>query len=152
LALGDQQRILDEPAAEVVRQIFRWCLAGLGPTHIAKKLREEQIPTPTEHMLRMELKVKQKPLTIPCDWGSATIRVMLSRREYLARTLVWRVNVNPLNQFMEKRVQKITVHLNFIGAIGKLDILTPETAGSAEIESLCPQTGIAAQNLAFGLC
>jgi DNA invertase Pin-like site-specific DNA recombinase len=84
---NSKQWILDEPAAEVVRRIFRWCLAGLGPTHIANKLRAEQIPTPTEHMLRMGLKVKQKPSTIPCDWGSATIRVMLSRREYLGHTI-----------------------------------------------------------------
>ncbi|MDR1409748.1 MAG: DUF4368 domain-containing protein [Oscillospiraceae bacterium] len=66
--------------------------------------------------------------------------------------LVERIEVHAPDKSSGKRVQEIAVHLSFIGAIGKLDILKTETAGSAEIESPCPQTGIAAQNLAFGLC
>ena len=41
--------IVDEPAAEVVRQIFRLSISGLGPTQIAKKLRSEGVMTPSEY-------------------------------------------------------------------------------------------------------
>ncbi|MDR1409092.1 MAG: DUF4368 domain-containing protein [Oscillospiraceae bacterium] len=66
--------------------------------------------------------------------------------------LIERIEVHQPDKSSGKRVQEITVHLSFIGAIGKIDILKTETAGSSETESFCPQTGIAAQNLAFGLC
>ena len=38
--------VIDEEAAPVVRQIFSLCLAGYGPTQIARKLTEHNIPTP----------------------------------------------------------------------------------------------------------
>ena len=38
--------VIDEEAAPVVRQIFNLCLAGYGPTQIARKLTEQNIPTP----------------------------------------------------------------------------------------------------------
>ncbi len=41
--------IVDEPAAEVVRQIFQLSISGLGPTQIAKKLRAEGVMTPSEY-------------------------------------------------------------------------------------------------------
>lgn len=39
--------IVDEPAAKIVRRIFSLCVEGLGPTQIAKRLRAEQVLTPT---------------------------------------------------------------------------------------------------------
>ena len=41
--------IVDEEAAKTVRQIFAWCVDGLGPTQIAKRLKAAKVPTPTEH-------------------------------------------------------------------------------------------------------
>ena len=41
--------IVDEAAAKIVRQIFAWCVDGLGPTQIAKRLKAAKVPTPTEH-------------------------------------------------------------------------------------------------------
>lgn len=43
--------IIDEEAAEVVRQIFRLYLEGLGRTAIARELNREKIPTPTDYKL-----------------------------------------------------------------------------------------------------
>ena len=40
--------IVDEPAAEVVRQIFQMCISGLGPTQIAKQLKADGVLTPSE--------------------------------------------------------------------------------------------------------
>ena len=41
--------VIDEPAAEVVRRIFQMCVSGLGPTQIAKQLKADKIPTPSEY-------------------------------------------------------------------------------------------------------
>ena len=42
----DENFIIDEEAAPVVKQIYNLCLAGNGPTKIARMLTEQQIPTP----------------------------------------------------------------------------------------------------------
>ena len=42
----DENFIIDEEAAPVVKQIYRLCLAGNGPTKIARMLTEQEIPTP----------------------------------------------------------------------------------------------------------
>ena len=44
----DENFIMDEEAAPVVKQIYSLCLAGNGPTKIARMLTEQQIPTPGE--------------------------------------------------------------------------------------------------------
>lgn len=41
--------IVDEEATKTVRQIFAWCVDGLGPTQIAKRLKAAKVSTPTEH-------------------------------------------------------------------------------------------------------
>src|SRR5699024_8881179 len=42
----DENYIVDEETAPVVQQIYQLCLAGNGPTKIARMLTEQQIPTP----------------------------------------------------------------------------------------------------------
>ncbi len=42
----DENFIIDEEAAPVVKQIYILCLAGNGPTKIARMLTEQKIPTP----------------------------------------------------------------------------------------------------------
>ena len=43
--------VIDEPAAEVVRKIFKLCIDGYGPVQIARILTEQNIPTPTAYAL-----------------------------------------------------------------------------------------------------
>ena len=43
--------VIDEPAAEVVRKIFKLCIDGYGPVQIARILTEQGIPTPTAYAL-----------------------------------------------------------------------------------------------------
>ena len=66
--------------------------------------------------------------------------------------LIERIEVHAPDKSSGKRVQEITVNLNFIGAIGKLDILKTETAGLAEIEKDSPQAEIADYSMAFNFC
>ena len=51
IAGTDEKRlpIIDEPAAEVVRQIFEMRTNGISPNQIAKALNAEGIPTPTDY-------------------------------------------------------------------------------------------------------
>ena len=79
--------IIDEEAAEIVRQIFCWCLGGLGVTHIARRLQEMKVESPTHHALRLGMKPTVKPPDDPCDWGACMIGAILSRREYLGHTV-----------------------------------------------------------------
>ena len=55
----DENFIIDEEAAPVVRQIYNLCLAGNGPTKIARMLTEQQIPTPgtLEYITDIQIKV-----------------------------------------------------------------------------------------------
>ena len=74
--------IVDEPAAEVVRQIFRLSISGLGPTQIAKKLRSEGVMTPSEYFQSVGVNCPTKPPAYPCNWSSGTVAGILDRQEY----------------------------------------------------------------------
>ena len=77
--------IVDEEAAKTVRQIFAWCVDGLGPTQIAKRLKAAKVPTPTEHWGNIG-----RPPAIPYNWCSATVADILSKQEYCGDTINFR--------------------------------------------------------------
>lgn len=47
--------IVDEPAAEVVKQIFQLCIEGYGPSQIAKKLENDKVLTPSAYFKEIGL-------------------------------------------------------------------------------------------------
>ena len=81
--------IIDEAAAKIVRQIFSWCIDGLGPTQIAKRLKAAKMPTPTEHWGNIGRNCS-KPPAIPYNWCSATVADILSKQEYCGDTVNFR--------------------------------------------------------------
>ncbi len=85
---NDKHRwIVDEPAAEVIRKIFRLCVAGRGPSQIATELSRQKIPVPTAHFKEMGIHI---PAKVPVDiyaWQSRTVSHILSRMEYLGHTI-----------------------------------------------------------------
>ena len=81
--------IIDEAAAKTVRQIFAWCVDGLGPTQIAKQLKTAKVPTPTEHWSNIGRNCS-KPPAIPYNWCSATVADILSKQEYCGDTVNFR--------------------------------------------------------------
>ena len=81
--------IIDEAAAKTVRQIFAWCVDGLGPTQIAKRLKMAKVPTPTEHWSNIGRNCS-KPPAIPYNWCSATVADILSKQEYCGDTVNFR--------------------------------------------------------------
>ena len=81
--------IVDEEAAKTVRQIFAWCVDGLGPTQIAKRLKAAKVPTPTEHWGNIGRNCSKLP-AVPYNWCSATVADILSKQEYCGDTINFR--------------------------------------------------------------
>lgn len=81
--------MVDETAAKTVRQIFTWCIDGLGPTQIAKRLKAGKVPTPTEHWGNIGRNCS-KPPAVPYNWCSATVADILSKQEYCGDTVNFR--------------------------------------------------------------
>lgn len=85
--------IVDEEAAEVVREIFRLCVSGYGPTQIAHILTERKILCPTYYALEKG----GKPQTaLPADkfaWNGPVVAKILDRMDYLGHTVNFKTHV-----------------------------------------------------------
>ena len=83
----DENFIIDEEAAPVVKQIYNLCLAGNGPTKIARMLTEQQIPTPGTLEYRRTGSTRRYYPDYPYKWATNTIVHILERKEYLGHTV-----------------------------------------------------------------
>ena len=83
----DENYIVDEEAAPVVRQIYQLCLAGNGPTKIARMLTEQQIPTPGTLEYRRTGSTRRYYPDYPYRWATNTVVHILERKEYLGHTV-----------------------------------------------------------------
>lgn len=79
--------VIDKETAPVVRQIFSLCLAGNGPTKIARVLTEQNIPTPGTMEYRRTGSTRRYYPDYPCRWATNTVINMLMRREYIGDTV-----------------------------------------------------------------
>ena len=78
----EENFIIDEEAAPVVRQIYSLCLAGNGPTKIARMLTEQQIPTPGTLEYRRTGSTRRYHPGYECKWATNTVAHILENREY----------------------------------------------------------------------
>ena len=78
----DENFIIDEEAAPVVRQIYSLCLAGNGPTKIDRMLTEQQIPTPGTLEYRRTGSTRRYHPGYECKWATNTVVHLLENREY----------------------------------------------------------------------
>ena len=78
----DENFIIDEEAAPVVRKIYSLCLAGNGPTKIARMLTEQQIPTPGTLEYRRTGSTRRYHPGYECKWATNTVVHLLENREY----------------------------------------------------------------------
>ena len=78
----DENFIIDEEAAPVVRQIYSLCLAGNGLTKIARMLTEQQIPTPGTLEYRRTGSTRRYHPGYECKWATNTVVHLLENREY----------------------------------------------------------------------
>ena len=78
----DENFIIDEEAAPVVKQIYNLCLAGNGPTKIARMLTEQQIPTQGTLEYRRTGSTRRYHPGYECKWATNTVVHLLENREY----------------------------------------------------------------------
>ena len=74
--------LIDEPAAEVVRKIYALCLAGRGPSQIARQLEKEQILVPSAYYESIGRSHAQKVPANPYCWDQKTVVGILENRQY----------------------------------------------------------------------
>lgn len=98
-----EQWIIDEPAAEVVKEIFDLCISGLGPTQIAKKLKVEKVMTPTEYWNSIGRKCSNPP-AVPFNWCAATVSDILDKQEYCGDTVNFRTTSKSFK--LKKRLER----------------------------------------------
>ena len=79
--------IVDGATANVVRDIFRMCVAGKGLSQIAKALTEQRIPIPTANLRSMGINTPIKVSEDIYAWQQATISYILKKQEYLGHTV-----------------------------------------------------------------
>ena len=79
--------IVDEEAAKVVEDIFSLCVAGNGPSQIARILKNQQIDTPTIHYQKIGKPIKNCLPMNDYDWDQKTVSEILERPEYLGQTV-----------------------------------------------------------------
>ena len=84
-----QTLIVDEPAAEVVRKIFRLACQGNSTTAIADILTAEQVLIPAAYAAQHNPKnCRHKSVKDPCRWNATTVGYILDRQEYLGHTVL----------------------------------------------------------------
>ena len=79
--------VIDEETAPTVKMIFDLCLAGNGPTKIARVLTEKNIPTPGTMEYRRTGSTRRYYPDFPCRWATNTVCNILERREYIGDTV-----------------------------------------------------------------
>lgn len=80
--------IVDEPAAAVVRRIYRMSLDGMGVEQIADALSKEEILTPRFYWQAKGVQRAGKPPKYgPCHWNSSTVTKILTLQEYCGDVL-----------------------------------------------------------------
>ena len=80
--------VVDEEAAAVVRRIFQMVMDGQSVSGIARTLRAEQIPIPSEHWKRIGCPVRASSYRDPYAWSATTLGYILKRPEYLGRKVL----------------------------------------------------------------
>lgn len=67
--------LIDDPAAEVVRKIYALCLAGRGPSQIARQLEKEKILVPSAYYDSIGRSHAQKVPANPYSWDQKRLSV-----------------------------------------------------------------------------
>lgn len=82
--------IVDEEAAEVVKEIFALCMKGYGPTQIARVLTERHIEPPVLYKRRNGLPITSQITESPEIWSTESINKILANPAYLGHTVNFR--------------------------------------------------------------
>jgi len=75
--------IVDEEAAEVVREIYKLCMEGFGPCQIEGILNERAVDSPAAHQRRNGINTRARH----SYWGAGMVATILGRMDYLGHTI-----------------------------------------------------------------
>lgn len=75
--------IVDEEAAGVMREIFRLCVNGYGPSQIANELIKRNLPTPSEYFLSLGIKITAEKSEIKGIWQQKLSLICLKIKNIL---------------------------------------------------------------------
>lgn len=84
--------VVDDVAAEVVKEIFRLCVNGYGPSQIANGVIKRKIPTPTEHLQSIGIKTPASKSEIKGNRQPKTVSDILEKQEYLDHTVSFKTS------------------------------------------------------------
>jgi len=90
---NSKEWLVDDEAANVVREIFRLCAGGYGPTQIANMLTEKEILCPTHYALSRGEKSRTVVPDVPYQWNGPVVSKILERMEYLGHTVNFKTHV-----------------------------------------------------------
>ena len=79
--------VIDEPSAEVVKEIFNLFVQGHGTCEIAKILRERKILTPSEYNASISKNSDTNNQEYQYKWCGTTVAGILDRQEYIGDTV-----------------------------------------------------------------
>ena len=79
--------VIDEPSAEVVKEIFNLFIQGHGTFEIARILRERKILTPSEYNASISTKSNTNTQEYQYKWCGTTVAGILDRQEYIGDTV-----------------------------------------------------------------
>lgn len=79
--------IIDEPAAEIVKRIYKLCLEGKGPSKIANQLTAEGILVPTAYFITNGRPACHSAPEDSCKWATKTVAHILENRVYTGCTV-----------------------------------------------------------------
>lgn len=76
--------VIDEEAAEVVRDIYRWYISGMSILSISQKLNAMGVPNPSSYKKMQGLKYKNRYENISMGkWPDSSVRRILSNQMYI---------------------------------------------------------------------
>ena len=85
--------VIDEPSAEVVKEIYNLFIQGHGTFEIARILTKRNIMTPAEYFINIGRKFPSKLQEFKHQWNATTVASILDRQEYIGDTVNFKYTI-----------------------------------------------------------
>ena len=85
--------VIDEPSAEVVKEIYNLFIQGYGTFEIARILTKRNIMTPAEYFISVGRKFPSKLQEFKHHWNPTTVASILDRQEYIGDTVNFKYTI-----------------------------------------------------------
>lgn len=106
-----EQWYIDESAAEVVRKIYDLCLAGKGPSKIARQLEQEKILTPTAYFNSVGRKTSNPMPANIYGWRENSVEHILENLKYTGCTVNGKITTSVTKSIKSLKIRKKTIKL-----------------------------------------